>query len=190
MWCFTNKHRIPFQIDDSDFEIIANYSCCLNGNYVKVSVNRKSILLHYFLLGKPPAGLEWDHKNRDKLDYRRENLRAVTHTVNTRNVGVRKDNISGVAGVGMRGNRWYAHIAVNKKVLHLGYFRDKDQAIRARKDAELRFWGKSLDKTKIDLDSRKRRPAYNSKSGISGITPNGHKWRVLITLNKPNILCW
>jgi HNH endonuclease len=41
----------------------------------------------YRLLIAPPSGLDTDHRNRDKLDNRRINLRAVTHAENMMNVG-------------------------------------------------------------------------------------------------------
>ena len=39
-------------------------------------------------------------------------------------------------------NKWHAQIVVNKKNLHLGYFVNFDDAVRARKDAEVKYFGK------------------------------------------------
>lgn len=51
---------------------------------------------------------------------------------------VNPHNTSGVTGVSWRRyrNRWQAYINVNCKQIHLGYFADKDDAIKARLDAE------------------------------------------------------
>lgn len=49
--------------------------------------------LHRLLLSPIPSGREVDHRNRDKLDNRRANLRVVTHRTNTRNIGSRRANL-------------------------------------------------------------------------------------------------
>jgi hypothetical protein len=41
----------------------------LNG-YVATSIKGKIILLQEFIMGKPPEGHRWTHKNKDKLDNR------------------------------------------------------------------------------------------------------------------------
>ena len=55
-----------------------------------------------------------------------------------------KDNTSGCVGVywNTQRNKWYAQITVNKKTISLGYFYNKADAIKARKDAEIKYFGK------------------------------------------------
>ena len=57
---------------------------------------------------------------------------------------IKSNNASGIIGVGWesRRNRWLAHITVNGKKYHLGYFEKKDDAIVARLEAELKYFGK------------------------------------------------
>ena len=38
-------------------------------------------------------------------------------------------------------NKWQAQIKINKKCIHLGYFIDKKDAIKARKEAEKKYFG-------------------------------------------------
>ena len=59
-----------------------------------------------------------------------------------------KNNKSGVRGVFFRKdiNRWEARIGFKKRVIHLGQFKDIKDAIKARKDAEERYYKPILDK--------------------------------------------
>ena len=82
-----------------------------------------------------------DHINGDGLDNRKQNLRTCTHTENMRNRGKSKNNTSGFKGVSWhkRGKTWDAKIAHNKKLMHIGSFKDKEVAAKAydRKAIEL-----------------------------------------------------
>ena len=59
------------------------------------------------------------------------------------NKGIRSNNSSGVTGVGWskKNNKWRARITLNNKEYHLGYFDDKNDAIKARKEAENKYFG-------------------------------------------------
>ena len=83
-----------------------------------------------------------DHKNRDKLNNNIINLRYATSMENCQNRSMRNDNTSGIVGVGWKKdrNKWHVQIRVNKKKLHLGYFINFDDAVRARKDAEIKYF--------------------------------------------------
>ena len=81
-----------------------------------------------------------DHVNGNRSDNRIENLREVTTAENNRNISIKSNNKSGVTGVvRFRGTHWYAFINHNYKRIHLGSFRDFDAAVKARKEAELRY---------------------------------------------------
>lgn len=63
--------------------------------------------------------------------------------------GNNKSNItqSGVKGVGWdkTRNRWRAYIMFKRKSYHLGYFKNKEDAIEVRKEAEKRLFGEFLN---------------------------------------------
>lgn len=81
-----------------------------------------------------------DHINGDRLDNRWVNLREVTTTESSRNTCLRSDNKSGCLGVSVRpDNRWLARITVNGEIIHLGNFKELDDAIKARKSAEKKY---------------------------------------------------
>lgn len=102
--------------------------------------------LHGFLLSAP-KGAHIDHINGDKLDNRRDNLRVVTASVNGANRHqLNKNNTSGVRGVSYAPNfsiskPWRAQIMANRKARHLGLFATKEEAVAARKAAELANYG-------------------------------------------------
>ena len=82
-----------------------------------------------------------DHINRNPLDNRKENLRVVTHIQNMQNVGIKKNNSSGVIGVRKRdeNDTWRAYIKYNKKTINLGTFQTKEDAVIARLNAENKY---------------------------------------------------
>lgn len=85
----------------------------------------------------PPR--EIDHINGDGTDNRLCNLRSVTPSENQRNSRLRSDNSSGTSGVSWQraARKWVAQIKVDSKSKHLGLFEDLDDAIAARKAAEI-----------------------------------------------------
>jgi len=84
----------------------------------------------------PPEHI--DHINHDRSDNRISNLREANFLENSRNQTIYKNNKSGCNGVGWRPERgkWRANIKVRNRMIHLGYFAEKEDAISARKAAE------------------------------------------------------
>lgn len=128
-------HGTPFQIDKGNYDNVSRHVWCLaGGGYVSGNVAKDKLqVLHLFLLGPAPKGLLWDHENRDILDNRRQNLRIVTRAINAVNTGLRATNKSGVTGVSRHGkDAWQVHIDCRP----LGYFKNFDDAVTARRIAE------------------------------------------------------
>lgn len=90
-----------------------------------------------------PEGYIVDHINRDKLDCRDENMRICKSKENARNLSLAINNKSGVTGVGWsnKQNQWVAQIMVNRKHIHLGFFDNFEDAVKARKRAEIKYFG-------------------------------------------------
>lgn len=86
---------------------------------------------------------EWpeciDHINGVVDDNRLLNLRAANSSINAKNKGMISTNTSGQMGVGWsrRDRKWVARIKTGGKERSLGYYTDKDEAIRARLAAEV-----------------------------------------------------
>lgn len=82
-----------------------------------------------------------DHINGIRSDNRQINLRGATAEDNQKNTKLRTDNKSGCVGVQFRKDieKWRAYINVNKKQVNLGTFDTKNDAIKARKTADLKY---------------------------------------------------
>lgn len=82
-----------------------------------------------------------DHINRNRSDNRIANLRDVDQSVNTFNGKLRKNNSSGITGVTWDADRkaWKAAIRVQYRVIQLGRFKNKSDAVAARRSAENRL---------------------------------------------------
>lgn len=86
-----------------------------------------------------------DHKDRDATNDRWENLRAATYTQNNHNLGLRKDNRTGVKGVSFvernTQNPFSAKITANGAVMRLGFYPSLEEAASVRAAAELKYHG-------------------------------------------------
>jgi len=129
------------KVSGEDFERLSAMSWYMNKRGYVVSDtnrsrNRKVVSMHHMILEKK-QGFDIDHKNRDKLDNTRENLRYLTRSLNAINSKPRGGD-SGVTGVSWfkRDSKWRACIMINGKQKHLGYLSDINHAIIARRDYE------------------------------------------------------
>lgn len=140
-WTYNTNQEFYFDLDD--YDKIKDYCWYVNTskNYNRLvawenASKRVSILT---VLGCE----NYDHIDRDTLNNRRYNLRPATHAENSRNQSLHKNNTSGVTGVSWnkRDSKWSAEIRINGEHLYLGYFINKEDAIRARLYAEVKHFG-------------------------------------------------
>ncbi|MEL7112724.1 MAG: HNH endonuclease [Pseudomonadota bacterium] len=89
--------------------------------------------------GSWPCG-EIDHINGNKADNRFENLRVVSGDANKRNKPLQANNTSGYPGVDRQHNgTWQASIRRYGKMVYSSTHQTVDEAIEARKAAEIEF---------------------------------------------------
>ena len=121
------QHRWYEAIDNHGYHYI----------YTRICRVKNPVKLHHLILGK-----NYDHIDRNPLNNRRHNLRKATRKENSRNQSKSTRNTSGVIGVGWYKpyNKWRAYISTDKKMT-LGYFENRDDAIRARLNAEVKYFG-------------------------------------------------
>jgi hypothetical protein len=107
----------------------------LVGNFCGRTVSAHRVVWKMFHGDEPD---EVDHINGVRSDNRLANLRATTRLENGRNLPLRKSNVSGVSGVTrFKSDRWRAHIKIRYKQIHLGVFDSQEDAITARRNAEI-----------------------------------------------------
>ena len=136
-------------VDIDDYESIKNDHWTLSSdNYVISSSGKyKRKRLHRVIMGcENDLKVIIDHIDRDRLNNRKKNLRTATDHENGINQSRRKDNKSGIIGVRWweRDQKWLAQIKYNYKRYFLGYYEDFDDAVKARLNAELKFFGQEF----------------------------------------------
>lgn len=82
-----------------------------------------------------------DHINHVRTDNRIVNLRKASNTENSRNASIGSNNTSGALGVWFekRRNAWVAEIKVDRRKIHIGQFDAFEDAVAARKAAEVKY---------------------------------------------------
>lgn len=95
-------------------------------------------------MGVRPKGLTIERKNNN-LGYYKENCCWADCTTQCRNQRISKNNKTGIRGVWWNKARkkYLVNIRIgnNNKQLYLGRFVELEQAAKARKEAELKYWG-------------------------------------------------
>jgi hypothetical protein len=120
-------------VDDEDYAFLSQFKWCIDSSgYAYRRNGSTTITMHRFLMN-PPAGMETDHINRNKLDNRKSNLRLCTHAQNLANRTKYKTNKTGFKGVSYykRHNCFRAQISSNGVNTHIGYFKSKEEAYAA-----------------------------------------------------------
>ena len=113
--------------------------------YRTISINKRpyksSRLAWFYMTGEWPAELV-DHRDRDRLNDRWENLREATRLENLHNSSVKQNSVSGIKGVRFRKNRWEAVIRVDGKRVYLGRFHTPYEAEVAYNTAAMSHHGR------------------------------------------------
>jgi len=128
------KHKIAGSVNGNGYHNI----------YIDGRNHRAHRLAFMYILGHVPEYI--DHINQDKLDNRWINLRPTTKSQNARNAKKYDTNTSGHVGIiwQPRYQKWLAQMVVDYKQLYLGRFNDINDAIAARKAAEIKYGFSSL----------------------------------------------
>ncbi len=107
-------------------------------------MNGKSttVYMHRTLM-RPTAGMQVDHRDGDGLNNTRLNIRLATSSQNHCNQRLSRRNTSGYKGIWWhkRDRLWAATIRVARKRIHLGYFKEKDNAYKAYCEASKKYHG-------------------------------------------------
>lgn len=121
--------------------------------YQYVMLGKKTMPLHklavFYMTGSYPSSkVRVDHKDRNKLNHRWDNIRIVSYGQNIRNQAqVSEKSNSGHTGIHKKilasGKvRYLANIRIDGKLHHLGTFADIEEALMARSIAHEREMAK------------------------------------------------
>lgn len=136
---------VEFWFDLEDYDKIKNYCWhYTDKGYIREPGGKS---LHRIVMNAQDGDVI-DHIQHPKkpepiIDNRKQNLRFVTFSQNNMNQHLRSDNISNTKGVWFdkTRNKWVAEIKISNRKKFLGRFVNLDDAIRARKEAEDKYFG-------------------------------------------------
>lgn len=125
-------------VDDKDYELVNSFKWYFDSTTgyakrdVRIDGKRKCIYMHRFINGTK-NGMLTDHKNGNRLDNQRNNLRECNHTQNHANKRIENSFSSKYKGVYWHKarNKWTAMIRFNRKGHYLGLFTDEKEAAKA-----------------------------------------------------------
>ena len=146
-YCYNQD--IEFYFDLEDYDKIKDYCWYYSKRgYIESRINGKLIKIHRLIMDVDDPNIEVDHKFHDKsgkprtYDNRKINLRLCPHQKNSCNSKVYVNNTSGTTGVRFNSKRqvWQARITYLGKDYYLGSFKNKEDAIRARKKKEIELF--------------------------------------------------
>ena len=137
-------------VDDCDSDLAAltwHYHPTKGGGYAARNAPGRGwtgwIYLHKIIAERMGLDGEIDHRDRNKLNNRRSNLRKATQQQNIANGPIRRNTRSGFIGVSWRKDKrvYRACITVNRKQKFLGHFKNAEEAARKYNEAAIYYFG-------------------------------------------------
>ena len=138
-YCVLTNSASKCGIDANDIDKIKEYSWHEDGGYAKAHTGGNAHLKMHRVIMDAPKGMFVDHINHNCLDNRKSNLRVVTPRQNSMNRKPKSEH-HGVTWH-KQINKWRAQISVDGKKTGLGCYADIEDAIEARKNAEIKYYG-------------------------------------------------
>jgi hypothetical protein len=129
-------------VDAEDYEWLSRWTWHLRGGYA-VRAEKWTLIFMHREIAKPPEGMIVDHKNRNKLDNTRENLRVCTYTQNAGNRSKRRGTSSEFRGVSYdkKRGKYFAKASCQGERFFLGFFADERDAARAHDHKAVELFG-------------------------------------------------
>lgn len=142
-------------VDDEDYDRVSQFKWCVSERKTRnYALNRKTGLLHRFILNVTETHIQVDHDNLNGLDCRRENMRLATNSKNqaNQNKETSRKTSSKYKGVCFfkRTRKWTAYCAKDKKTHYLGYFASEVEAAEAYDIAAVELHGE-FARTNFDV---------------------------------------
>ena len=142
-------------VDKDDYEFLSKHKWCAiyskkRGDYVAVTrtecinCKKRTVYMHREIM-RPLKNLHIDHINHNPLDNRKNNLRICTPTENqwNRKGANKNNNTSNYKGIcyDLYHKSWKSSIGYHNKSLHIGYFKNKNEAVVAYNQVAIEKYG-------------------------------------------------
>lgn len=142
---WTSNTNEQFYFDLEDYDLIKDYTWSEHKGYIVAHPNNEQyISLHRLVMGViNNDDYVVDHPQHNTKDNRKDKLRICKQMQNSYNRSKGNNNRSGVTGVRYDADRngWRSYITYDKQRVWLGSYKDFDDAVKARKEAEERYFG-------------------------------------------------
>lgn len=129
--------KLYAKVDDDDFLYLTKTKWAHKNGYA-VTSGSSQIFMHRIIL-KTPKGLITDHKDHDRLNNQKANIRICTHAQNVMNRRTKPP--SGFKGVCLQRGKWASHIKKDGKHIWLGLFSSKEEAAITYDKAAIKYFG-------------------------------------------------
>lgn len=211
---FANNSELPYIVDEEGYELFLKHIWfATSGDYkylrTKVVKDRKIVVIKFHIelmkneilkeLISGDKKIIVDHINGNVNDNRKVNLRVRTQSENNMNKKIQKNNSSGIVGVSWNSHDklWNSNISLNNNRIYLGSFYYFRNAVRARMEAEDKYFKEhayrlrdsaysELLNTILNMDDVIE-PIFTPKRGnyeVNGISKFREKFRARIVFEK------
>ncbi|WP_052323503.1 MULTISPECIES: AP2 domain-containing protein [Lysinibacillus] len=202
--------EIPLQngmvalVDDEDFERVSHYVWTVNndgrggGMKVRTTIQGKTKSLSKVILCIEERRIRVLHKNKNSLDYRKENLIVGDAKLNVLMKKGNENSSSKYKGVSWdkKLQKWTAQTRENGKKKHLGVFLDEDEAAKAYNEAVLKIFGENCylnvigenNNTETIQIEKVQQTRKKNKTGFKGVYFSGNLFQSSITTGKKSEL--
>lgn len=129
-------------VDAEDFEWLNQWNWHISSAGYALNAKERICMSRIILGLEKDDKRQADHINHNRCDNRRCNLRICTHLQNLMNASPSKNGASKYKGVSWKKDKskWRATIVVNKKQIHLGYFKLEQLAALAYDFAAVKYF--------------------------------------------------
>lgn len=167
-----NGQKFEVMIDTEDLPMVLRHKWFVMGNTtrgvrVATLIKGKKTYLYHFLIGHPGEKMYTDHRDRNTLNNKKVNLFNVSASKNTTNRKITSKygfpglyfipDEKGRSPFRGGGKPWQVRMrikdvnslyknsdGIGTRLLYLGVFSTKEEAIQARRDAEIKYHGVSF----------------------------------------------
>lgn len=189
-FCIIYYNNDEIVVSNEDYIHIINFKIRIKSGYASCKIENKEWVVHRYIYEKIlkidiPYGYVIDHINNNKLDNRRENLRLVTFSENSRNKSKKENVSSKYYGVSYdkRYNNWYSSIFYNNKTISIKYENEIDAAYQYDLFVE-KYNLHTSKKNNIEKPKDFKQIIKNNKDLHSGMTKNKKHYNIYLNIRK------